>query len=174
MERLTLPQRGFLVRASLKNGNNYRRVYKLYSAQFPDTKPPSRSTIYKLQKKFEFENSLEDRPRSGRPRVADDGVSVPKLGEVYDQQPNTSIRHAPPVTDIPTTTAYRLIRKELGLKPFRPRKVQKLNNEDPRKRIEFCHWLQDASAADPTIVDRILWTDGRSNVQHLWDEPSLQ
>ena len=49
--------------------------------------------------------------------------------------------------------------KHLKLKPYRPRLLQALNDDDLDRRIEFCEWLLQESSHDPSVLDRILWTD---------------
>ncbi|CAF4230737.1 unnamed protein product, partial [Rotaria sordida] len=49
--------------------------------------------------------------------------------------------------------------KELNLKPYKPRLLQALNEDDPDRRLEFSQWVLDSIREDPIILDRILWTD---------------
>ncbi len=37
--------------------------------------------------------------------------------------------------------------------------LQALNEDDPDRRLEFCQWILDSTQEDPTILDRILWTN---------------
>ena len=46
--------------------------------------------------------------------------------------------------------------KDLKLKPYKPRLLQALNEDDPDRRMEFCEWLLDSTDQDLTLLDRIL------------------
>lgn len=48
---------------------------------------------------------------------------------------------------------------ELKLKPYKLRLVQALSEDDPDRRMEFCEWLLDTVDGDPTLLDRIFWSD---------------
>ncbi|CAF1349618.1 unnamed protein product, partial [Rotaria sp. Silwood1] len=49
--------------------------------------------------------------------------------------------------------------QDLNLKLYKPRLLQALNEDDPDRRTEFCEWVLDSFEEDPTLLDRILWTD---------------
>jgi len=49
--------------------------------------------------------------------------------------------------------------KDLNLKPYKPKLLQALNEDDPDRRLEFCEWILDSTEEDPTLLYRILWTD---------------
>jgi hypothetical protein len=49
--------------------------------------------------------------------------------------------------------------KDLNLKPYIPRLLQALNEDDPDRRLEFGEWLLDSIQDDSTLLDRILCTD---------------
>lgn len=48
---------------------------------------------------------------------------------------------------------------DLHLRPYRPRLVQQLNDDDPDRRIEFCEKLLAMIEEDNSILDKIIWTD---------------
>ncbi|CAF3423115.1 unnamed protein product, partial [Rotaria sp. Silwood2] len=37
--------------------------------------------------------------------------------------------------------------------------LQALNDNDPDQRVEFCEWIISSTQENPTLLDRILWTD---------------
>ncbi|CAF3664629.1 unnamed protein product [Rotaria sordida] len=49
--------------------------------------------------------------------------------------------------------------KDLNLKPYKPRLLQALNEDNPDRRLEFCEWILDSTQDDQTLLDQILWTD---------------
>ncbi|CAF3180109.1 unnamed protein product, partial [Rotaria sp. Silwood2] len=56
-------------------------------------------------------------------------------------------------------SSIRRIMKELNFKPYKPRLLQALNEDDPDRRLEFSQWVLDSIRGNPIILDRILWTD---------------
>jgi uncharacterized protein YpiB (UPF0302 family) len=48
--------------------------------------------------------------------------------------------------------------KDLNLKPYKPRFLQALNENDHDRRLEFCEWILDPIQDDPTLLYQILWT----------------
>jgi hypothetical protein len=49
--------------------------------------------------------------------------------------------------------------KELGLKPYRPQFLHALNDDDPDRRCEFADIFLNLVDNDPSLLDRIFWTD---------------
>jgi hypothetical protein len=49
--------------------------------------------------------------------------------------------------------------KELGLKPYRPQLLHALNDDDPDRRCEFADIFLNLVDDDPSLLDRIFWTD---------------
>lgn len=66
--KLSLEQRCFLVNNWRKFYRDYTDVIAAFEQQLPGAQPPRRLAIYKLNKRFEQTGSVNDLPRSGRPR----------------------------------------------------------------------------------------------------------
>ncbi|CAF3819549.1 unnamed protein product [Rotaria sp. Silwood1] len=49
--------------------------------------------------------------------------------------------------------------QDLNLKPYKPRLLQALNEDDPDRRLKFCEWILNSTQEDPTLLGRILWMD---------------
>ena len=101
---------------------------------------------------------VEDAARSERPVSACTEDNADLVLETFTQDPYTSQRRASNELDI-ARSSLRRIMKHLKLKPYRPRLLQALNDDDLDRRIEFCEWLLQESSHDPSLLDRILWTD---------------
>jgi hypothetical protein len=52
--------------------------------------------------------------------------------------------------------------KELGLKPYRPRLLHALNDDDPDRRCEFAGFFLSLVADDSSLLEQIIWTDESS------------
>ncbi|CAF3181292.1 unnamed protein product [Rotaria sp. Silwood2] len=154
---LTNEQRIFLVKQWWISGNT-RVVNEAFQAEFPDTKIPTRQTIYQLAKKFDETGSVEDAPRSGRPRTVRTEENMERVSETFLLNPQTSKKRASIDLGISRRSLGRLM-QDLNLKLYKPRLLQALNEDDPDRRTEFCEWVLDSFEEDPTLLDRILWTD---------------
>ncbi|CAF3819615.1 unnamed protein product [Rotaria sp. Silwood1] len=80
------------------------------------------------------------------------------VSETFAQNPQMSQRRAALELGISRRSLQRLM-QDLNLKPYKPRLLQALNEDDPNRRLEFCEWILNSTQEDPTLLDRILWTD---------------
>ena len=54
--------------------------------------------------------------------------------------------------------SYRNVLKQIDFKPYRPRLVIELNEDDQDRRVEFCELMLDKFQTEPNFVHKILWT----------------
>lgn len=109
--------------------------------------------------KYNAGESLEDRPRSGRPSVVG---RVPKIiitKSIGKRRQSTGklakklTKHGYPMHG---TTVWRHMRKTLKLRPYKIRKVPKLTEKQKEARVEFAKAHKDWSVED---WKNVLWTD---------------
>ena len=101
---------------------------------------------------------MEDAERNGRPVSTCTEDNADLVLETFTQAPYTSQRRASNELDIERSSLRRIM-KHLKLKPYKPRLLLALNEDDPDQRIEFCEWLLQESRHDPSLLDQIFWTD---------------
>lgn len=155
---LTKEQRIFLLKRWWMSEKSLHAVNVAFRREFPNDDIPSRQTIYRLSEKFDETGSVDDLPRSGRPKSVTKEENIQIVSENFRVTPQTSQRRASHELDISRSSLQRIM-KDLKLKPYKPRLLQALNEDDPDRRMEFCEWLLDSTNQDPTLLDRILWTD---------------
>ncbi|CAF3723321.1 unnamed protein product [Rotaria sp. Silwood1] len=155
---LTKEERIFLLKQWWTSGKTSRIIKAAFQAEFPDTKFPIRQAIYQLARKFDDTGSVEDAPRRGRPATIRTEENMQRVSETFLLNPRTSQRRASLDLGISRRSLDRLMR-DLNLKPYKPRLLQALNEDDPDRRMEFCEWILVSTEEDPTLLDRILWTD---------------
>lgn len=155
---LTTEQRIFLLKHWWMSGKSLHAVNTAFKHEFPDDAVPARQTIYRLSSKFEETGSVDDSPRSGRPQSVTTDDNTDLVSENFRRNPHASQRRAARELNISRSSLQRIM-KELKLKPYKPRLVQALNEDDPDRRLEFCEWFLDAADQDPTLLDQILWSD---------------
>ncbi len=158
MPRLTKEQRILLLKQWWISGGTTQAINEAFQQEFPDAEIPARQTIYRLAKKFDQTGSVEDARGRGRRQSVNTDENMQLVSQNYRLNPQTSQRQAARELDISRSTLQRIM-KDLNLKPYRPKLLQALNEDDPDRRMEFCEWILDAIEEEPTLLDRILWTD---------------
>ncbi len=95
------------------------------------------------KKKFDETGSVEDAPRSGRPTTVRTEDNSQLVSETFRLNPQSSQRRASRYFNISRTSLQRLM-KDLNLKPYKPRLLQALNEDDSHRRLGFCEWILDS------------------------------
>ena len=94
---------------------------------------------------------------SFRARVSTD-ENRERIRIAFEESPGTSTRRASLELNLARTSLRRMM-KELGLKPYRPRLLHALNEDDPDRRCEFADIFLNLVTDDSSFPDRIVWTD---------------
>ena len=158
MPRLTKEQRILLLKQWWISGGTTQAINEAFQQEFPDDEIPARQTVYRLAKTFDETGSVEDARRRGRRKSVNTDENMQLVSQNYRLNPQTSQRQAARELDTSRSTLQRIM-KDLNLKPYRPKLLQALNEDDPDRRMEFCEWILDTIEEEPTLLDRILWTD---------------
>ncbi|GFU56040.1 DUF4817 domain-containing protein [Trichonephila clavipes] len=99
------------------------------------------------------------------------------------EDPNESIRHRAQELDLGTSTLWKILRKDLGLRAYKIQLVQELKPNDHQARRRFVECAQNEIAVVPDFHKRILfsdeahfWLNGYVNKQncHIWSEANPQ
>lgn len=154
--RLTLNERIYTIKAYYQT-NSYKHIYEDWENNFA-TDSPSKRTIQTLVSKFETTGCATDAPRSGPPKVVCSGDNKDLVAATFVNSPKKSQRRASLELGISRRSLSRMM-TEIGLKPYRPRALQALNEDDPDRRLEFCENFVAFHNVDPSILDKIIWTD---------------
>ena len=155
---LTKEQRIFVLKQWWISGRTFGSVKAAFRNEFPGEEVPARQIVYRLAEKFDEIGSVEDAPRSGRPNTVRNEENVEAVSETFRENPQPSQSGASRDLGISRRSLGRLMH-DLHLKLYKPRLLQALNDDDPDRRVEFCEWILDSIQDDPTLLDRILWTD---------------
>lgn len=139
------------------------RNFKAFVAsweQQSEQSPPSRSTLYRFLSRFRTAGEVKDKKRSGRRRIRDDDL-VATVGAYFFVNPGASINTFVKEFEylVSRTTVWRILRFNLQMKPFKPRRVHRLLPGDDVKR----YWCLDALLTkindEPTFLSNIIWSD---------------
>lgn len=115
----------------------------------------SEQRVSRLVKRFNETKSHDDRQRSGRPSTARTPLIVSKVKKLLRRNNHTKARHG--VSGRSTTriaarmgisqmSAWRILRKNLGLKPWKKKKGQKLTAAAKNKRLNRAKALKERLA----------------------------
>lgn len=131
----------------------------LYFDRYPERRHPSRDLFSCLQRNLPTYGAFKKpRPRTYQARNRDRELEeITVLGEIQNRT-NLSLRKMQLNTGIPKTTALRIL-KNNKFKPYRVRKIHKLQPNDPQFRLDFCQWYLRKYAENPNLAQNIIWTD---------------
>ena len=153
--KLTLEERKFILKRYWKT-ENAQDVIRDWNHYF-NTDPPTRLAIYKLRDKFDDTGSVADAPRSGRPSVSTE-QNLTTVAEAYTRSPKKSLRRASAEIGIKRTSLRKILTK-LHMRPYIPRLIHGLLEDDPDRRSQFCEQFVKMCEDNPTFLDEIVWTD---------------
>ncbi len=98
-----------------------------------------------------------------RTRTVRTPQNIERVRQIAARASNTgqplSSRRVGAQMEISSSSAWRILRKDLGFKPYHIRLIHKLNEDDFDRRVEFCEMLLERVADEPDVIDRILWSD---------------
>ena len=123
---------------------------------------PDRSTISRINKLFDETGSVQKRNLKicTRKSTISTAENLALVREEVLKSPDVSKshRHLSSTLNISTGSVYRILKK-LKLKPYIPRLVQALNEDDADRRLEFCEVWNGMLQRDHHFPHRILWSD---------------
>lgn len=154
--RNSIEERIFILEKSFQGDAPY--VQTTFVEKFPGKVPPSRQAIHALKKKFRETGSVHDAKKSGRPVSVRSPQNKETVVQFYHENPGTSQVRASLQVQI-SRTSLRRIMKDLKLRLWRPRLVHALNEDDFDRRSQFSEWYVNVTEEDPSVEDRILWSD---------------
>lgn len=101
-----------------------------------------RNMVYKTLKRIAELGSIENRPRSGRPRSVRTPLTIKIVRERVRRDPRRSMRNMAIDLGISHESVRNLVKSDLGLKSLKRTSAQHLSLEIRRKRLERCRALK--------------------------------
>lgn len=95
---------------------------------------PSKSTIQRLVAKFEATGSVNDQPTRVRTRNARSAENITTVRESVQENPRQSIHRRAQELGLSQTSTWRILRRDLGLHPYKIQLAQELKVNDHRQR----------------------------------------
>lgn len=125
-----------------------------YATTYPDRQQPHRTIFSRIAKALMSGSLSNPRKKYEKPPSANE-INV--LAQLYIN-PRQSSRAISSQCGISDSFARKIIKK-YKYHDYKYTPVQKLYPGDPDRRLEFCQWFQDQTAADPLFCRKIIWSD---------------
>lgn len=135
MTILSIEERAFLVEYVFHEGDKFtKKVKQIFRMRFPNSRCPNHDTVRDLFNKFLGTGSVLNAPRSGRPTI----LTTEKLHEISAimlRSPTKSTCKLAQEVGISKRAAYKAVRSELQLYPYKITVVHELKESDNKKRV---------------------------------------
>ena len=137
----------------------YRTVINLFNETFrADRTGIAISTARNLVTKFEQTGTIDDMPKSGRPKSAtNDDTSLDVLLS-FTEDPHSSTRRISQQHNISKSSVHNVL-KYANFHPFKVTLIHKLNEDDFDRRVEFCDDMMTRTVQNPNFPSNIVFSD---------------
>ncbi|KAF2359309.1 Homeobox domain-like [Trinorchestia longiramus] len=114
----------------------------------------NRSTVWKIVKKFKEIGTTSDKPGRGRKRSVQAKTLLKNTREKLRRNPHRSHRKLAAEAGLSKTQMYRVLKENLGKKPYKMMKCHEFPEHRERMRAKrSCHILNDiAQGTFPNLV----------------------
>lgn len=164
MVKYTNEQRLQIIKIYYQNLESVTATLRALTPIFGRNSRPSRQAIHSLVKKFELTYSLLDVPVPVRQRVGRSGQNIAAVQASISNEPKQSISRRSQELGIAQTTLWRILRKDLGLHPYKLKLTQELKPLDHMKRRTFSNWALEMLEEDDQFHRKIIFSDEA----HFW------
>lgn len=159
MEHLTPEQRCEIIKIYYQNQSSVKATWRGLRARYGPHQRPSEQAIRNVVKKFENEFTLLNNPRTNRVRNVRNADNVEAVRQSVQNNPNLSVRRRSQQLDLTYGSTWRILRKDLGLHPYKIQLVQELKPNDHRCRRNFAAWAIEHLTEDPFFHLTVMFSD---------------
>lgn len=128
-----------------------------------------RDFIYRTLRRLSDTGSLNDRPRSGRKRTVCTPDRIKRVREKIRRNPGRSGRQLAKDENVDRESMRRILRNELGLMPYRKRKIHGLTAKQRLTRVQRCKQLLKRHGGKK--VEKIIFSDEKLFVMQQAHNP---
>lgn len=164
MDHYTIEQRQQIVRIFYENSNSVRRTFRALRAIYGRHNRPTETTIRRIITKFESTGSVADRSNPVRRRIARSNETIAAVAESVSQNRRMSVRCLSQEFGLSKSTTWRILRKDLGLHPYKVQLTQELQPQDHETRRVFADWASEQLETSPHFGEKIIF----SGEAHFW------
>ena len=130
MDKYTIEQRVQIIKIYYQNNESVRKTFSALREFYGRNNRPAKSTIHRLVNKFESSGTVTDTIVPVRQRNARSEVNIAALNESVHENPNLSVPRRSQELGISQTSTWRILRKDLGLHPYKIQLTQELKPND--------------------------------------------
>ena len=183
MVGLTLDERYRIVKTYFENNSSIRETHRSLRAFYGRHNRPSERAIRRTVDRFRTTYSLRDDVQATRTRNVRTPETIAAVNESVEEDPNLSILRRAQVLGLCPSTTWKILRRDIGLHPYKIQLVQELKPRDHHMRRCFADWAQEQLETDPFFYRKIVfsdeahfWLNGFVNKQNcrIWSEDNPQ
>ena len=167
-----------IIKFYYQNQCSVRETFHALRDFYPRHNRPAESTIRRLVVKFESTGSINNQP-TVRCRNAKSAENITAVRESVRANPRRSISRRSQELGLSATSTWRILRRDLGLHPYKIQLIQELKVNDHKQRRVFVDWVLEQFEVNPNFVKQIIfsdevyfWMNGYVNKQNcrIWDD----
>ncbi|PNF20161.1 hypothetical protein B7P43_G00613 [Cryptotermes secundus] len=121
-----------------------------------EKEPPCKQSILRWYRQFKDTGCLCKRKSTGQPNVPDE--TVERVRESFMSSLQKSTVRASRELGPPQQIVWKILRRRLHFKPYRPQLLQQLKPEDYGRRLEYCVTMQEAME-DEDFAAKLIFSD---------------
>ena len=183
MDKYTIEQRVQIIKIYYQNNESVRKTFHVLREFYGQNNRPAESTIRRLVNKFESSGTVTDTIVPVRQRNARSEANIAAVNESVHENPNLSVPRRSQELGISQTSIWRILRKNLGLRPHKIQLTQELKSNDHSLRRRFTDWALEQLEVDANFDKKIIFSDeahfllnGFVNKQNcrIWTESNPQ
>lgn len=168
-----------MIKLFYQNGCSVRATFRALRPFYGRHNRPVERTIRNVVDKFEATGSVNSQPTPVRRRNARSAENITAVRESVQENSRQSILRRSQELGLSQTTTWRILRRDLGLHPYKIQLTQGLKVNDHRQRRVFAEWALEHLETDPDFHRKIIfsdeahfWMNGYVNKQNcrIWDD----
>lgn len=134
------------------------KLRTLWNDRFLKISPSTMRNTYKVFREY---GAVEYQPkRTATARTQEKIAAIKEIAEKAAEEGRAlSSRKMAAQSEISPMTAWRILRKDLGMKPYHLKLLHALNEDDFDRRIEFCDEILHRAEESDEFLNRIVWSD---------------
>jgi len=137
IEYHSIEQRMQIIKFYYQNQCSVRETFRALRDFYPRHNRPAESTIQRLVAKFESTGSINNQLTPVRPRNAKSAENIAAVRESVRENLRRSISRRSQELGLSVTSTWRILRRDLGLHPYKIQLSQELKVNDHRQRRVF-------------------------------------
>lgn len=155
----TLDQRWEILRLYFENHGNVAECVRKLRTEFGRKEAPSAPYVRYFVKKVRETGLLIDKPTRENPKPVRTPENIAAVAESVRDAPGTSVHRRSQQLNISKTSLRRILRKDLGMTPYKVQLVQQLKPTDHAMRFRFATWAWNRLEEDADFGQKIIFSD---------------